>query len=127
MQTLVFVLTLLVAVQHILFMVLECLLWKKPIGKKIFRMNDAKAETTYQLAINQGVYNGFLAAGLLCCLIWPETFGSTVQMFFLGCVVVAAIAGALTVSIRILFVQGLLAAIALVLMLFLRTQTGVAI
>jgi putative membrane protein len=117
MEMTIFILTMLVAVQHGLFMMLECVFWKEPLGKKIFRMDDAKAKATYPLAVNQGVYNGFLSAGLFCCLIWPENFGSTVQMFFLSCVVVAAIVGAFTVSIRILFVQGLLAAIALGLMI----------
>ncbi len=97
----------LTALAHIGFLVLEMFLWTKPQGRKVFRMTPEQAETTRVLAANQGLYNGFLAAGLVWSLIHPQAgFGFQLKLFFLVCVIVAAIYGALTVKPRILLVQG---------------------
>ncbi|KAF1711530.1 hypothetical protein CSC70_05080 [Pseudoxanthomonas kalamensis DSM 18571] len=98
------ILTLLVAGLHGYFLVLEMFLWTRPLGLKTFRNTPEKAETTRVLAANQGLYNGFLAAGLLWGLCTSQW---NVVLFFLGCVVVAALYGAYSVSKRIFFVQGL--------------------
>jgi putative membrane protein len=97
-------LVLLVAALHGYFLVLEMFLWTKPLGLKTFRNTPEKAEATRVLAANQGLYNGFLAAGLLWGLCTSQW---NVVLFFLGCVVVAALYGAWSVSRRIFYVQGL--------------------
>lgn len=105
------VLVLLVAALHGYFLVLEMFLWTKPLGLKTFRNTPEKAETTRVLAANQGLYNGFLAAGL----VWGmATAQWNVVVFFLLCVVVAALYGAWSVNKRIFFVQGVPAIAALV-------------
>jgi putative membrane protein len=105
------VLTYFVALLHTWFMVLECFLWTKPIGLKTFRMNQEKAEVTKVLAQNQGLYNGFLAAGL----IWAACSGNfSLSVFFLSCVIIAGIVGAITVGKKILFIQAFPALLALV-------------
>jgi putative membrane protein len=97
-----------IALQHVAFLVLEMFLWTKPAGRRIFRTTAESAEATKVLAQNQGLYNGFLAAGLVWALLVREApHGPSVRLFFLGCVAVAGIGGALTVSPRILLVQGL--------------------
>ena len=104
-----------VALLHLFFLVLEMFLWTRPLGLKTFRNTQEKAETTRVLAANQGLYNGFLAAGLF----WAAASGrQDIALFFLGCVVVAALYGAYSVSRRIFFVQGVpaIAAIAAVLL-----------
>jgi putative membrane protein len=116
MSTIAMALIALVALLHVWFLVLEMFLWTKPLGMKTFRNTPEKAEITKVLAANQGLYNGFLAAGLL----WAAFTGKQdVALFFLGCVVVAALYGAWSVSKRIFYVQGVpaLAAIAAVLLL----------
>jgi putative membrane protein len=96
------VLIVLVALLHLFFLVLEMFLWTRPVGMKVFRNTPEKAEITRVLAANQGLYNGFLAVGLL----WAAaTSQRDVALFFLGCVVVAGLYGAATVSRRILYVQ----------------------
>lgn len=105
-----------VAALHLYFLYLEMFLWTRPTGLRIFRNTPEQAETTRKLAANQGLYNGFLAAGL----IWSLTAGSRlfafdIKIFFLSCVVLAALFGAATVSRRILYVQGLPAILALVI------------
>jgi putative membrane protein len=105
----------LVALLHGYFLVLECFLWTKPQGLKTFRMTPAQAEATAVLAKNQGTYNGFLAAGLVWSLVADATMVLPLRCFFLGCVIVAALVGAATVSPRILAVQGGPAVIALAL------------
>ena len=103
-------LVLLVAALHLYFLVLEMFLWIRPLGLKTFRNTSEKAEATRVLAANQGLYNGFLAAGLLwglCTAQW------NVVVFFLSCVVVAALYGAWSVNRRIFYVQGLPAIAAL--------------
>jgi putative membrane protein len=103
----------LVAALHLWFLVLEMFLWDKPLGRRTFGMTPDKAAATKQLAMNQGLYNGFLAAGLL----WGLAAGVQVQIFFLACVIVAGVFGALTASRKILWVQAVPGVIALVLVL----------
>ena len=111
MQTLAVVLVLAVAALHVYFLVLEMFLWTSPLGLRTFRMTREKAEATAQLAGNQGLYNGFLAAGLFWSLASPDF--APRATFFLACVVVAGAYGAYSVSRRILFVQALPAVLAL--------------
>ena len=105
----------LVALLHLWFLVLEMFLWDKPLGLKTFRQTPEAAATSKVLAANQGLYNGFLAAGLLWGL-WLRGAGFDIKVFFLACVVVAGLYGAATVGRKILFVQALPAAIALALL-----------
>jgi putative membrane protein len=88
-------------------------LWQKPVGLRSFRLTPEQAAETATLAANQGLYNGFLAAGLLVSLVLPQPSAFHFKLFFLGCVIVAGLFGAATVSRRILLVQALPAAIAL--------------
>jgi putative membrane protein len=109
------ILTAAVGLLHVYFLVLEMFLWTKPLGLKTFRNTPEKAEITQVLAANQGLYNGFLAAGLF----WATASGrQDIALFFLGCVVVAALYGAYSVSKRIFYVQGVpaITAIAAVLL-----------
>ena len=104
------VLVALVAALHIYFLVLEMFLWTKPLGLKTFRLTPEFAQASKGLAANQGLYNGFLAAGLLWGLSQGGA-GHSVQLFFLGCVVVAGLFGAATVSRKIAYIQALPAAL----------------
>lgn len=106
----------LVAVLHVYFLVLEMFLWDKPYGRKTFGLTAEYAAASKTLAANQGLYNGFLAAGLVWGLLLGVA-GGPVKIFFLVCVIVAGAYGAITVSRKILFVQALPAAIALALLL----------
>lgn len=100
----------LVVVAHLGFMVLEMFFWDHPVGHRIFSMTPEVAASSAVLAMNQGLYNGFLAAGL----VWGLWSGRTdVKVFFLGCVIVAGIFGAVTAKMTILFIQALPAALAL--------------
>lgn len=115
MPTLAIVLILLVALLHLYFLVLEMFLWTKPLGLKVFAQSREKAEQSKVLAANQGLYNGFLAAGL----VWAAAAAQPqVALFFLVCVAIAGIYGAMTVNRKIFFVQALpaLAAIAALLL-----------
>ena len=103
-----------VAALHLYFLVLEMFLWTKPLGIRTFGNTRELAEQTKVLAANQGLYNGFLVAGLVWGLVADKT---DVKLFFLGCVVVAGVYGAATVSRRILVVQALPALVALGLVL----------
>jgi putative membrane protein len=106
----------LVALIHVYILVLEMFLWDKPAGLRAFGQTAQAAAASKVLAANQGLYNGFLAAGLL----WGLTLGSAgtgVKLFFLGCVLVAGLYGAATASRKILFVQALPAAVGLALVL----------
>lgn len=105
-----------VALLHAAFMYMECFLWKRPVGRRIFAMSEEQAAQTAVLAANQGLYNGFLAAGLVWGLLLDDC-GRQVTVFFLGCIIVAGIFGAITASRSILWVQGLPGAIALSLVL----------
>ena len=109
----------LVAALHLYFLTLEMFFWKKPLGRKAFGLTPERAEATAQLAANQGLYNGFLAAGL----VWGILLGSEgfqVKVFFLACVIIAGLFGAATASRKILWVQAVPGAIALALVLLAR-------
>ena len=107
----------LVAALHLYFLVLEMFLWATPTGRRVFGTDAAFAEQSKALAANQGLYNGFLAAGL----VWGLVSGATeVQVFFLVCVIVAGLYGAATVNRRILLVQAVPAALALAAVLLSR-------
>jgi len=106
----------LVALIHIYILVLEMFLWDKPAGLKAFGQTRERAAATKVLAANQGLYNGFLAAGLIWGLLL-RTGGSQVKVFFLACVFVAGLYGAMTASRKILFVQSVPAAIGMALVL----------
>ncbi len=104
-----------VAALHAAFMALEMFFWDHPLGRKIFAMNEAQSSATAVLAANQGLYNGFLAAGLL----WGLVAGKRdVQAFFLLCVIVAGVFGAMTAKPSILITQAAPALLALILVLF---------
>jgi len=110
------VVTLVVALEHVWFLVLEMFLWTGPIGRKVFRTTPEFAEQSAALAANQGLYNGFLSAGLVWGTFHPDPLvGRQVQLFFLACVAAAGIMGALTVSRRIFFIQSLPALLGLAL------------
>ena len=96
--------TLFVAVSHVGILVLEMFFWNHPVGHRIFSMTPEIAESSTVLAMNQGLYNGFLAAGLFWGLMAKR---SDVKLFFLGCVIVAGVFGGLTAKTSILFTQGL--------------------
>lgn len=113
------VLVALVAALHVFFLILEMFLWDKPLGLKVFRNTPEKAELTKVLAANQGLYNGFLAAGLIWGLVHGNpAFAFQVKAFFLLCVIVAGAYGAATVSTRILMVQAVPAVIAVLALYF---------
>lgn len=103
-----------IAALHIWFLILEMFLWQKPIGRKTFRLSEDFAKASARLAANQGLYNGFLSAGLIWSVFANET---QLKIFFLSCVTAAGIYGAISVSQKIFFVQALPAMIALGLVL----------
>ena len=112
MTTIANVVVALIALRHIYILVLEMFLWDKPAGLRAFGQTREAAAASKVLAANQGLYNGFLAAGLF----WGLSLGAAgtgVKVFFLCCVLVAGLYGAATASRRILFVQAVPAAIAL--------------
>ena len=104
----------LVAALHLYFLVLEMFLWTRPLGRRTFGNDVEFAEASKVLAANQGLYNGFLVAGLVWGLVEDST---DITVFFLACVIVAGVYGAATVSSRILVVQALPAVLALVAVL----------
>jgi putative membrane protein len=108
----------LVALFHIYVFAMESLLWKTAFARKAFGTSLKTAEITYTLAVNQGVYNLFLAAGLIWSLLTgdPE-LARQLQIFFLGCVVLAAVTAGLVISKRIMFIQGGPALLALILVI----------
>ncbi len=108
------VLTALVALIHVYIVVLEMFLWDTPRGRAAFGTSRELAAQTKVLAANQGLYNGFLVAGLALALVGPEAYRYAFAVFTLSCVVVAGLYGAATASRRILWVQALPAALALV-------------
>src|SRR6185436_10288538 len=107
------ILVALVALEHVYFLVLEMFLWTAPRTRAAFGMSAEQAEQTKVLAGNQGLYNGFLAAGLFWSLIAPPGYATQLALFFLACVVVAGIYGGFTANKRIWLLQALPAAIAL--------------
>lgn len=116
MATAANVVVFLVGLIHVYILVLEMFLWDKPRGLKAFGLTPALAAQTKVLAANQGLYNGFLAAGLFWGL-WLGDAGYAIKVFFLLCVLVAGLYGAATANKRILFVQAVPAAIGLVLLM----------
>ena len=104
------VLTGFVALSHVGIMILEMFFWNHPVGRRVFNMTPEVSASSAVLAANQGLYNGFLAAGLLWALVADRR---DLKIFFLGCVVVAGVFGGLTAKTSILFTQGLPAALAL--------------
>ena len=102
-----------VALLHGYFLILEMFLWEKPAGRKSFRTTAEFAAQSKTLAANQGLYNGFLAAGL----VWGIFADDAVKIFFLSCVIIAGLFGTYTVSKRIFYIQALPALIGLVLLL----------
>ncbi len=118
MQTLATILVALIALEHVYILILEMFLWATPRGQKAFGMTPAQAEATKVLAANQGLYNGFLAAGLFWSLVHPDPgFAYQIKLFFLGCVLVAGLYGGATAARKIFVIQALPAAIALVAVL----------
>ncbi|MBK8823296.1 MAG: DUF1304 domain-containing protein [Anaerolineales bacterium] len=113
MNIVVNVITGIVALLHAYFLILEMFLWEKPAGRKSFRTTAEFAAQSKTLAANQGLYNGFLSAGL----VWGIFAGDAVKIFFLSCVIVAGIFGAFTVGKKIFYIQALPALIGLVILL----------
>ena len=107
------ILIVIVALLHFFFLYFEMFLWDKPRGMKSFNLTAEFAKQSKRLAMNQGLYNGFLAAGLL----WGLVAGDPVKIFFLSCVIIAGIFGAFTVSKRIFYIQAVPAILALVILL----------
>ena len=119
MQTLATILVAIVALEHVYILALEMFLWTTPRGLKAFGMTPAQAQATRVLAANQGLYNGFLAAGLVWSLLQPDPgFAWQIKLFFLGAVVVAGLYGGATASRKIFVIQALPAAIALAAVLY---------
>ncbi|MCQ4631992.1 DUF1304 domain-containing protein [Shinella sp. CPCC 100929] len=114
MQALATILVAIVAIEHVYILILEMVLWTTPRGLKAFGMTPAQAEATKVLAANQGLYNGFLAAGLFWALLHPDpAFAWQIKLFFLGAVLVAGLYGGATASRKIFVIQALPAAVAL--------------
>lgn len=107
------VLTGLVVALHVYFLVLEMFLWTTPVGQKTFRRSAEEQEATKVLAANQGLYNGFLAAGLVWSFLADGPIAYQARVFFLACVVIAGLYGAATAAKQILFVQAVPALLAL--------------
>ena len=114
MKLLANVLTFFVAISHVGILILEMFFWNHPIGQRIFSMTPEVAESSAVLAMNQGLYNGFLAAGLFWGLLKSRL---DIKVFFLCCVIVAGIFGGITAKTSILFTQGLPALIAFIFVL----------
>jgi len=108
----------LVAAIHVYILVLEMFLWTTPRGRRVFGTTPEFAAESKTLAANQGLYNGFLAGGLIWGLSMGPA-GRAVQLFFLGCVIVAGLYGGFTASRKILFVQALPAAVAMAVVLWM--------
>ena len=106
----------LIALLHLWFLVLEMFLWTRPSGRRAFGLSEDFAQQSKVLAANQGLYNGFLAAGLLWGL-WLGAGGRPVVLFFLGCILVAGVFGGLTATRKVLWIQALPALLGIVLVL----------
>src|SRR5205085_10192073 len=113
------VLIALIALEHIYFLVLEMFLWTKPRTRAAFGMSAEQAEQSKVLAANQGLYNGFLAAGLIWALLAPAAYARELALFFLACVLVAGLYGGATANKRIWLLQALPVAVALAAVLFI--------
>jgi len=117
MQTLLMVFIGLVALEHLYFLYLEMFLWTTDKGMKTFGNTPEQAAMTKTLAANQGLYNGFLAAGLIWSLFHPDAdIAAQIQLFFLACIIVAAVFGGITAKRSILYIQGVPALIALIIL-----------
>ncbi len=112
------VLIALIALEHIYILCVEMFLWTSPRTLRTFAMTAQAAQDSKALAANQGLYNGFLAAGLIWSLLAPTELGFPLALFFLGCVLVAGVFGGFTATRRIWVVQALPAACALAAVLF---------
>jgi putative membrane protein len=112
-EMIAYLLVALVAALHLYFMYLEMVAWDTPTGRKAFNLTPEFSAASKTLAANQGLYNGFLAAGLIWALVAGAPVGYPAKIFFLVCVIIAGLYGAATVSRRILLVQSLPAAVAL--------------
>lgn len=124
MKTLALILCLIVALEHLGFLYLEMFLWTKTAGRRIFGNSREDAEKTKVLAANQGLYNGFIAAGLIWGLAHPVALvGYQIQLFFLVCVTIAGIYGGITAKKSILLIQGLPALIGAMLVAFLMSSS----
>ena len=120
MELIISTLILFVAFEHFGFLYLEMFLWTKKQGRKVFGNTADEAEKTKVLAANQGLYNGFLAAGLLWGFFHPApVVGMQIILFFLICIIIAGIYGAVTAKISILYIQALPALLAAGLIIFL--------
>lgn len=108
------ILILLIALLHVYILILEMFLWQTPRGLKAFGNTPEKAQITKPLAQNMGLYNGFLAAGLLWAAIAPAELYQSLAYFFLGCVLVAGVYGSITASRKILFIQAIPALVAII-------------
>jgi len=105
-----------VALLHLYFLALEMFFWDRPLGRRVFNLTPEFATASKTLAANQGLYNGFLAAGLIWSLVLGGHEGFHVAIFFLACIIVAGIYGALTVNKRIFFFQAMPAIVALIML-----------
>ena len=119
MKKLAVVLVALVAIEHLYILVLEMSLWTRPVGLRAFALTPEFAEQTAVLAANQGLYNGFLAAGLIWGLVQKEK-GISTRYFFLTCIIIAGVFGAITAKPSILYVQAVPAMLALIVTLLSR-------
>lgn len=118
METVSKVLIAIVALEHVFFLYLEMFQWTKPTGMRAFGTTLDAAESSKVLAANQGLYNGFLAAGLLWSIVYPDlAVGRQIGLFFLACMMVAGVYGGITVKRSILLIQALPALIAAVAVL----------
>lgn len=118
MELIISFLILFIALEHFGFLYLEMFLWSKKAGRKIFAHSKEEAEKTKVLAANQGLYNGFLAAGLIWGFLHPEPeFGFQIILFFLLCVIIAGVYGAVTAKKSILYIQALPAFITAMLLI----------
>ena len=118
MDIVITILTLLIALEHFAFLLLEMFFWTKPLGRKVFAQSKARAQESKILAANQGLYNGFLAAGLLWGLFYPEPkVAREITIFFLLSISIAGIYGGWTVKRTIFYVQALPALLTLLLIL----------
>lgn len=110
----------LVAILHVTFLVLEMFFWSRPLGRRVFGLPPEVVASSAALAANQGLYNGFLAAGLVWGL-WVGAEGYTIKVFFLACVAIAGVFGAATAKRSILWIQAVPAAVTLVLVWLARS------
>ena len=117
MSTVAKILVALIALEHIYILILEMFLWTTPRTRASFGMSERQAQDTKALAANQGLYNGFLAAGLIWSLVAPALYAKPLALFFVICVLVAGLYGGATANKRIWYVQALPAAIALAALL----------